>query len=746
MRPFILSVARELKLQGWVCNTPEGVSLLAQGHKEHLECLVDRLRNGAPPLARITRLHRAWVDEASCQDFVILPSHMDTVGGRWSIPADTAVCMDCLEELFDPLHRRWRHPFISCTQCGPRHSLLRSLPYDRVRTSMAGFPLCAECSQEYADPSNRRFHAQPIACLHCGPRLWAASAQGQVIAGDPLSLAWKALRQGEILAVKGVGGFHLVCDARNAKAVARLRQRKRRPHKPFAVMAANSSSLENWLLLEDADRAALQGPAAPIVLLSPRSGAVSPLAAEVAQGMPQVGVMLPHSPLHWLLFHEAAEQPWGTSWLQQPQSLLLVMTSANLSGAPLVTDNDQALQQLSGLADLWLLHDRTILNRLDDSLIAGHGRGPVRLGRGMAPLQVPVIGQGPSVLALGGQLKNSLCLLQGSQALLSQHLGDLQHPDTCRALEAQITQWQELLDMHPDYVACDLHPDFFSSTLAEQLAAVWQRPLVRVQHHHAHAAAVMAEWGVRGPVLALVLDGLGWGDDGMLRGGELLQVTATGASRLGALVPLVMPGGEVAAREPWRLAAAVLHALGRADEIAVRFADQPGAKGLAMLLQRGFNCPPTTSLGRLFDAAAGLLGLCTQQSFEAEAALRLEALVRQPVRLDTGQVLWRLVAGDLDFLPLLAALVDSHNPEQGAELWHAALIFGLTEWVVQAAQKQGLTQVVLAGGCLLNRHLYDGLQRQLSLAGVEPLLPKQVPINDAGLAVGQAWAVRLQHE
>ncbi|MDD3518218.1 MAG: carbamoyltransferase HypF [Chromatiales bacterium] len=747
-RPFVHRLANGLGLSGWVRNDAEGVALEVQGRAEALRIFRHRLERDAPPLARIDAVEERRCGVIGSESGFRIEASAGGVAAT-AIAPDSAVCPDCLAELFEPTDRRYRYPFINCTHCGPRYTLTAKLPYDRPNTSMAGFVQCSACQREYDDPADRRFHAQPNACPVCGPRLTLLDAKGRVVdTQDVIADALNRLLRGEILALKGIGGFHLVCDARNADAVARLRERKQREEKPFAVMVANTASLADLVTIDDDARALLAARERPVVLV-PKRGGADPLPG-AAPGLGWLGVMLPYAPLHWLLFHEAAGRPAGTDWLEAPQSLLLVCTSANPGGEPLVTGNDEAVTRLAGIADAFVVHDRDILVRCDDSVAFSDGGRPafLRRARGYTPAAIRLARGGPSVLALGAQLKNTLCATRGSEAFLSQHIGDLDNAATCRALEETATHLLGVLDIRPRAVACDLHPDFHSSRLAARLADEWAVPLIGVQHHHAHIAAVMAEHGLDGPVLGLALDGVGLGSDGAAWGGELLRVDVHGFERIGHLATLPLPGGDRAAREPWRMAAAVLHRLGRGGEIAARFNQQAAASGMQELLTRGLNCPPTSSAGRLFDAAAGLLGIKPVARYEGQAPMLLEGLAERCGPVEGLHGGWHLHGGVLDFLPLLECLSNEPDAAFGAALFHATLIDGLTTWLRSTARERAILNVALAGGCMLNRILSRGLVARLEAVGLSVHTARLAPPNDGGIALGQAWVAmrRSQRE
>jgi hydrogenase maturation protein HypF len=731
-RPFIYGLAVRLGLAGWVLNDGAGVSAEVQGAVENVGAFLIALRIEAPPLARIDKVEASdLLPDPALSGFVI--RHSEAAAGAGSVltgvAPDAAVCPACLAELFDPQDRRYRYPFLNCTHCGPRYTITRRLPYDRPQTSMAGFPLCADCAGEYADPGDRRFHAQPVACPVCGPKL---SHTVEEVLGF--------LQAGKIVALKGLGGFHLACDARNGAAVGRLRRVKQRNAKPFAIMVAGAASAARFVALDDDERALLQSPARPVVVGRRREDGPE-LSPDIAPGLAWLGVMLPYTPLHYLLFHEAAGRPVGLDWLETAQELTLVMTSANPGGEPLAIGNEEAARRLAGIADVLVDHDRDIVIRADDSVMRKLAGAPafLRRARGFVPAPIKLSRPQPPTLAVGGHLKNAVCVTRGDEAFLSQHIGDLDNAATLGFFEETINHLLHVLDVTPQIVAHDLHPDFLSTRYAEGSGI----PCVAVQHHHAHIAAVLAEHQIDGPAAGLALDGFGLGADGGAWGGELLLVMGGRFERLGRLAQLAQPGGDVAARQPWRMAAAALHRMGRADEIPVRFSASGPADGVRRMLDKGLNAPLTSSCGRWFDAACGLLaargllGLRATAGYEGEAPMALESLVRRP--FCDGEP-WRIDGGALDLTPLLERLLSVESAEEGADLFHGGLIAALIAWTLPELRARGLDFVVLSGGCLMNAVLAEGLAAGFAAAGVRVLLPRLAPANDGGLALGQAWA------
>ena len=740
-RPFVWRLANELQLDGFVHNDAQGVAIEIEGESDALDCFIDRLTAEAPKLSRIDSIEAREESPRGRFGYEAGFAIEASVGGvaRTGIAADAAVCLECLQELFAPGDRRHRYAFINCTQCGPRYTITERLPYDRPNTSMRTFALCAPCDAEYRDPSTRRFHAQPNACRTCGPRLALTDRDRLPInEDDVIAAAVARLALGEILAIKGLGGYHLVCDARNADAVARLRSRKSREEKPLAVMVASASAARDLAMLNDGERRLLETRERPIVLAR-KADRCDQLLPGVAPGLAWLGLMLPYTPLQYLLFHEAAGRPAGVAWLDEPPPLVLVMTSANPGGEPLVTEEDEAFRRLRNIADAFVTHDRAIVVRCDDSVVRSERGTPafIRRARGYTPVPIKLAAAGPSVLATGAFLKNAICVTRGDEAFLSQHIGDLDNAPTAHALAQVAAHLLAVLDVIPDVVAHDLHPDFYSTRFAAEFARERDIPVVAVQHHHAHVAAVAAEHGVVAPVLGLALDGVGIGPDGGAWGGELLHVERGAMRRIGHLRELPLPGGDRAAQEPWRMAAAVLHVLGRDDEILSRF-DRPAASTIRQMLQRKVNCPLTSSAGRWFDAAAGLLGVRAVSAFEGQAPMLLEGLADgygAVAPLDAG---WKITGGTLDLLPLAARLATLDDAAYGAALFHSTLAAALAEWTLCAARIEGIATVALGGGCFMNRILTATLRERLERAGLRVLEAHQAPPNDGGLSLGQA--------
>ena len=743
-RPFVFRVARELGLAGWIMNGTEGVLVEAEGTAEAVDRLLDRLRTGCPPGANIERMTLRSIPAIGDVAFTIQPSH-EAGTKQLAIAPDLATCADCLAELFDPTDRRFHYPWLSCARCGPRMSMVTSVPYDRANTTMSRFALCEDCRAEYDAPDNRRFHAESIACPACGPTVALWGADGQVLAEgkEALERTCRIIRDGGIMAVKGIGGFHLWADATSAQAVQLLRARKRRAHKPFAVMFPTLETIRTSCDLSPGEAEWLTSPAAPVVILQRREQ--TSLAEGIAPGNRTIGAMLPSAPVQHLLMRE----------LGCP----VVATSGNLSDEPIVTDEQEAVRRLGGIADAFLLHDRPIARPMDDSVVRMGRSGPLilRRARGLVPraIRLPesLAGhvEGP-VLAVGGHLKNTVALLDADHVLLSQHLGDLSTLETERAARQAIDDLQWLLNVKPRAVACDLHPDYRSTRLAEELAERWHVPLIRVQHHHAHVAACMVEHGVTGEALGVAWDGAGYGMDGSLWGGEFLAATYGDYRRLAHLYPFRLPGGEQAAREPrraslavrWETFGAQLGGVGAEQDCAWNEQEQ---RLVAMLAKR-IHSPITTSIGRLFDAVASMLGICQVATFEGQAAMALEQEAMKAsasIQIEHDVYPFRIISPDegaqpwiADWRPMIERIVDDLNCGTERSLIAYRFHRALAELIGQMAERVGLRQVVLTGGCFQNAMLVDLARERLESAGFVALTHREVPANDGGLALGQA--------
>ena len=790
-RPFVFRLAHELQVSGWVRNDPHGVFIEVEGRREILERFLLRLPAERPPHAVLHTVEPTWLSAEGYEGFSIMESRGAAHPTAVVLP-DLATCSDCLGELFDPRDRRYRYPFINCTHCGPRFTIVRRLPYDRPHTTMRAFQLCPECRNEYENPLDRRFHAQPNACPRCGPRiaLWTARGETRADGDSALRAAVAALQEGRIVALKGLGGFHLLVDARDGEAVRELRRRKAREEKPFAVMVRDLAAARRHCRVPKEAEDLLASPEAPIVLLRRRSPDTVPgeavageVAPEVAPGTPYLGLMLPSTPLHHLLSADLG--------------FPVVATSGNRSDEPIATDNLEALERLGNIADLFLVHDRPIARHLDDSVVYLAAGAPrvMRRARGHAPLPVRLARRVPAILALGGHLKSTVALAVEEKVFLSQHLGDMDTPQSLAACERVIRDFLDLYDVQPVAVAHDLHPDYASTRMADEWAVrlagdepasvrqdPWERlitgaqrnngapaagearrslPRIGVQHHHAHLAACLADNDEPGPALGVIWDGTGYGLDSTVWGGEFLLGTSAGFRRVAHLAPFRLPGGEAAVVEPRRAALALLWAL-EGESVLERdlptlaaFA-RPEKRLLTQMLARGFHAPVTTSMGRLFDGVASLLGLCQKTAFEGQAAMAVEMLADPEETgaypMDLREAGERAGDGDseapwiLDWGPLIEALLEDRRrgtePALVAARFHNALVGG----AIAVARRVGEERVALSGGCFQNRRLLEHLERRLREAGFRPLLHRRVPANDGGLSLGQVAvaAARLE--
>ncbi|MFG3104406.1 carbamoyltransferase HypF [Streptomyces sp. NPDC048182] len=747
-RPFVYALAVRGGLTGHVTNTGDGVVAEVEGPSAAVDGFCARLSAEAPPLAVVESVETAELPCAAAdgdRGFRIVASRS---GGpaRTLVAPDTATCAECLAELADPADRRHRHPFIACTHCGPRFTIVTGLPYDRDHTTMAGFPLCADCAREYEDPADRRFHAQPVACPACGPRLRLVTSDGEE-AGDPVAGARAVLAAGGVLAVKGLGGYHLACDATRADAVAELRRRKARGDKPFALMAARVEDVGHLVRVDDVERALLTGRTRPVVLLRRRDGLRHtpglPVPADaVAPGSPDLGVLLPYTPVHHLLLG-------GLGGADAPR--LLVMTSGNRSGEPIVTDDGEALERLAGLADAWLTHDRPVHVPCDDSVVRVCDGRPLvlRRSRGYAPLPVALPFPVGPALAVGGDLKNVFCLGEGDKAWLSAHVGDMDDLATQEAFGRAERQLESVTGVRPGLLAADAHPAYRSGAWARRHAA--GRPVVRVQHHHAHVASLLAEHRVPDgeQVIGVAFDGTGHGADGAVWGGEVLVAGYAGFRRFAHLAYVPLPGGDTAVRRPYRMALAHLHAadLPADPDLPCALACPAGEINvLRRQLETGLACVPTSSMGRLFDAVASLAGVCHRAGYEAQAAVELEgAAVGAGEVAEDPRYAFRLAQAEGPLTaspgPLLAAVVEDVRAGVPAGViaarFHLAVARLVRSVAAAAREATGLATVGLTGGVFANTLLSSACARGLTADGFRVLRHGEVPPGDGGLALGQ---------
>ena len=781
-RPFVYNLATELSLQGWVRNTSAGVDISVEGPAGKLHVFTRRILEDAPPLSRIDDLQVVEKAVNHFHKFEILESE-EISGAFQPISPDTSICPDCLNELFTPGDRRYLYPFINCTNCGPRFTIIQDIPYDRPKTTMAGFPMCPACKAEYHDPADRRFHAQPVACPVCGPHVWIEHPHDPVLVHaasindrDSIRQAQQFLREGKILAVKGLGGFHLACDASNPEAVAILRQRKLRVDKPFALMMPDISAVENHCFLSATDRFLLTSRERPIVLVErkPRTS-IDPA---VAPNQNTLGVMLPYTPLHYLLFHRFENS--------DPIPVqVLVMTSGNLSEEPIATENAEARERLKNLADVFLMHDRPIHIRCDDSVVRAAVDSepqsqagmhhlpeplvtpsfkvmPLRRSRGYAPFPVQLPWEVPPLIAAGAEIKNTFCVTRQRYAILSQHIGDMENYETLRSFEEGIQHFERLFRIQPAGFAYDLHPNYLATRYILERAQREGLPAIGVQHHHAHICACMIENHLPGdsPVLGIAFDGTGYGEDGTIWGGEFLLADYNSYRRLGHLRSLPLPGGDAAVRKPARIALAYLWQYGMEwDDFLESVKDLCVEERTALRgqLMHQINTPLTSSAGRLFDAVAALAGIRQTVNYEAQAAIELEAC------LDTTQdgaypfeILTPTQTGDgiqINPGPMLQALIEDRYrnlpvPSISAK-FHRGLCTAVTQAVLAMRNEFAFKDVVLSGGVWQNRTFLHQTLHALSQAGFQVFTHCQVPTNDGGLALGQAavagWKINHAH-
>lgn len=707
-RPFVYRLATELSLTGWVLNSSAGLIVEVEGPAELLRAFEQRLELERPKASVVTMRESAWIAVEGSTDFQIHASHADT-GKSVNVLPDLATCKDCLKELFDPANRRFHYPFTNCTNCGPRYTIVVDIPYDRPNTTMRDFALCSGCREEYENPSNRRFHAQPNACPACGPNLEGT-----------LEAVAAALRRGEIVALKGIGGFQLLVDARNPAAVARLRQRKHREEKPFALVMPSLAAVREYCSIAPAEIEVLESQASPIVLLQPRPG--TDIAWNVAHCSPYIGVMLPYSPLHHLLMQQC---PFP-----------LIATSGNRSDEPIAIANDEATVRLEGIADHFLMHDRPIVRACDDSVVRlTRGRaGILRRARGYAPLGIRVTRELPPVLAVGGHLKNTVAIAVGQDVFLSQHIGDLETLEARHAFERAIDDLCRLYSFKPEVVVCDMHPDYASSHWAEKSGL----PIIRAQHHQAHIASCAAENNVEGAYLGISWDGTGYGLDGAIWGGEFFRGEANRFERVAHLRPFGLPGGDAAVREGWRSAASLMfenfgsHPPGPDAEAPSTGKPRLDLPKVRYMLQHGINVVPTTSVGRLFDAVASIVGIAEESRFEGQAAMLLENEIGA-LRMQEAYPL-----PDGDWSELVSAIVADKQSGMLIPKISAKFHNALVNWILEVATREGLKQVVMSGGVFQNRYLTERAAELLESRGFTVYTHRQVPPNDGGLALGQA--------
>jgi hydrogenase maturation protein HypF len=748
-RPFVYNLATRLELKGWVNNTSAGVNIHIEGDDATLQTFIEKLSSEKPALAVIDQI---TVQETAPENFTTFDIQHSTIieGAFQPISPDVSICPDCLREMLDPNDRRYRYPFINCTNCGPRFTIIKDIPYDRPKTTMADFPMCADCQREYEDPTNRRFHAQPVACEKCGPKVWLEmqNAEYRMQNTDAILETQQLLSQGKIIAIKGLGGFHLACDATNAQAVTELRARKLRVDKPFALMMPDLETIEQHCFVSEAERELLQSAARPIVLL--RKKPTSTIVEEVSPKQHWLGVMLPYTPLHYLLFEKNVERLTFN---------VLVMTSGNLSEEPIATDNDDARKRLSKLADAFLMHNRDIHIRCDDSVVrvisdqlsvisqTEHGTRtiyPIRRSRGYSPFPIKLPFDVPQILAAGSELKNTFCITNINYAFLSHHIGDMENYETLQSFEQGVEHFEKLFRVKPEAIAHDLHPNYLATRYSQERAEREGIPTVAVQHHHAHIAACMAEHGLDGsrPVIGLSFDGTGYGDDGAIWGGEFLVADYETYKRMFHLEYFPLPGGDAAIKKPARTALALLWSLGlewdeRLDSVAEFCAQDQTI--LRAQLERKINTPMTSSMGRLFDAAAALAGVRQKVNYEGQAAIEFEALADSA---EAGKYSFGLNQDRVETRTMLEALIKDVmagvSPSKISAKFHNGLAEMAREACLKIKLETGINEVALSGGVWQNMTLLQKTVQLLEANGFKVYIHKKTPTNDGGLSLGQA--------
>ncbi len=735
-RPFIYNLAKSYLLCGYVLNNTKGVEIEVEGKKESIDVFLQDIHVKSPPLAVIEEINFKELPLAGYKEFEIKSSRKEEESFL-PISPDIGICEECLRELFDPKDRRYRYPFINCTNCGPRFTIIKDIPYDRERTTMSVFKMCRDCESEYHDPTNRRFHAQPNACWVCGPRVELVDRKGEKIkTADPICLAAKLLRKGNIVAVKGIGGYHLACDATQREVVIRLRERKNRIDKPFALMMLSLEQIKKFCKVSDEEERLLLSVRRPIVLLRRKDEAFLP--QEIAPKNKYLGVMLPYTPLHYLLLKEV--------------KVPLVMTSGNISEEPIAYQDEDALNRLSRIADAFLVHNREIQIRVDDSVSKVVERKPmlIRRSRGYAPQPLRVnVKAKKCVLATGGHLKNTFCLLKGSYGIVSHHIGDLENLEALSALEEGIEHYKKIFRCQPQVIACDMHPNYASTILAREYAKEKCLPLISVQHHHAHIASLLAEKRINRRVIGVAFDGSGLGSDGSIWGGEFLIADQVEFKRVSHLRYICLPGGEAAIREPWRMALSYLHEIygDQCADIACKIlsglVNFEKISVVQNLIRKRINSPLTSSVGRLFDAVSSILGIRGKINYEGQAAIELEMLAEdKEEKYYPFQIIEEKEKFVIDTLPMVKAIVEERR--KGEDLTAIATRFHWTlSWIVLKVcellrDRWNLNEVALSGGVFQNSLILKQVTYLLTSSGFEVLWHSLLPPNDGGISLGQA--------